>query len=78
MRMSVDSLLAGEHYPPYRIGAVTVYLNGDRIDQVFDLDTEEGWVHRYMTDVDGNAVLDLTDTDNLVTHYVYGVVEVGL
>ena len=57
MRISVGSLLAGEHLP-YKIGDVQVKLDGKLVPRAFDADDEEGWVHHYLTDADGKLIPD--------------------
>lgn len=57
MRISVDSLLAGEH-PPYEIGDVHVKLNGELIPRTIEADDQKGWVDHALTDSDGKLIPD--------------------
>lgn len=61
MRISVDSLLEGEHLP-YKIGDVQVKLDSKLVPKAFDADDEEGWVMHYLADADGKLIPDHTGT----------------
>ena len=70
MKVTVDSLVAGEHLPLCG-GNCAVFLDGVRVRDVFEADSEVGYVERYCRDYRGNLVIDY-DNDYLATEILQG------
>ena len=70
MKVTVESLAAGEHLP-LRVGDCVVFLDGVAVFDVIEGDDEVGYVQRYCRDYRGNLVIDY-DNGRLVTEILYG------
>lgn len=81
MYISIHTLLNNEH-PYYRLGNIEVYLDGEKVQYAFELDTlgtlddPRGWVNVYATDEKGDSIIDPNNPGELLTETLYGNVEV--
>ena len=73
MRITVDSLKAGVHYP-LSIGNCNVFLDGVYWGGVTELDTDEGWLKRFAKDNDGELIID--ENGDLQEETLYGEIVV--
>ena len=72
MRITVDSLQAGIHYP-LSIGNCNVFIDGVECSDVTELDQKEGWLIRFVRDDKGCLLIE---GDQVKEETLYGEIVV--
>ena len=73
MRITVDSLMMGNHYPLH-LGNCNVFIDGVHCKDVIECDPKEGWLKRFAKDNDGKLIID--ENGDLQEETLYGEIVV--